>query len=457
MEQTEHFQLNLPDGEDIYNINDFNENTEKLDDILYEMKETFQGGVEACYNACVTKGSTPASYALGDVVQGILDIPTGGEPYAMFPQEISGRDFYPSGYYELTDYLPLTENNDLVVAHIIPTGDTNITVLFSGDIGTSYTGTVTFSLVIDNTTTIPNIGTVTIDQLDYGERQHFSMSYTLSSSLSSGYHTLALRATFESGFSGGEIYWALCSFYGTGFVAVQNPGYYLINGAFSSYYTPSNFISPINPITYQLLNDLQYCGWPCEELNTAMNAHFSSQFDTGVCFHMEGISGYEQYDPETGDPEVIIPDIEDTLIYSNGKFVYSHSQKRTFPDAHDIVTEAHHFILPIISKFFELYNSIYIHGRMVSRSGDINGSGEIEPFVLKRLNQSTVDLVEYGDYQYLDSLNTDDEFTVCYNFPDIQNNYIQFIGFSLLYLDTGNDPFTIEIDKIWGSNATSEY
>lgn len=42
------------------------------------LQANFQAGVDAIYNACVTKGSTPASHSLSDVVDGILAIPTGG-------------------------------------------------------------------------------------------------------------------------------------------------------------------------------------------------------------------------------------------------------------------------------------------------------------------------------------------------------------------------------------------
>lgn len=42
------------------------------------LQENFQDGVDAIYGACVTKGSTPESHALSDVVQGILDIETKG-------------------------------------------------------------------------------------------------------------------------------------------------------------------------------------------------------------------------------------------------------------------------------------------------------------------------------------------------------------------------------------------
>ncbi|MBR2246570.1 MAG: hypothetical protein IJ880_06045 [Bacilli bacterium] len=465
MQKTTHYELNLPDGDDYYDVNDFNGNASAIDNLIFEvnqeiteMKATFQAGVEACYNACVTKGSTPASYALRDVVQGILNISSGGgDAYSMFPQEILGENLYPTGCYQLTDYLPLTDSDNLVIAHIIPTGDTNITVLFNGDIETSYAGTITFSLVIDNTTTIPNIGTITIGHLDYGERQSFSMSYTLTNSLSSGYHTLALRATFGSGLYGGQIYWALCSFYGTGFIAVQNPGYYLINGAISSYYTPSNFVTPTNPTTYQL-----YCYYDqggcavIEDIEEAMNNHYSDTFDSGVSYHIEAIDGYwvETENPETGetDYEYIVPDISDTLTYTNGKFVYDHSVTRTFPDGSGVgVKEQHYFILPINPLFLGLYDYVNIHGKLAYKDDTIDYT-TLKIVFFERVDEDEIEFNNnYNDMSF-SSLDENDEFILSFDMSDFNNNSINFIGIYFSNMDSSDDPYTVEIDKIWGSN-----
>lgn len=43
-----------------------------------ELVVNFQDGVDDVYDACVAKGSTPASHALGDVITAIGAIPTGG-------------------------------------------------------------------------------------------------------------------------------------------------------------------------------------------------------------------------------------------------------------------------------------------------------------------------------------------------------------------------------------------
>ena len=57
----------------------------QIDDLIYgvatptdiqTLQTNFQDGVDAIYDACVAKGSTPASQSLSDVVQGIMDIHT---------------------------------------------------------------------------------------------------------------------------------------------------------------------------------------------------------------------------------------------------------------------------------------------------------------------------------------------------------------------------------------------
>ena len=140
MENTEHYRLNLPEGDDIYNVRDFNHNSIILDNLVYAsneniqviqgdihdvkedingiesdindiegdihdiegditeiedeiqgMKTTFQAGVDACFYACDDKGSTPESHALADVVEAIYNIDGGGggESYYVEPQMTS--------------------------------------------------------------------------------------------------------------------------------------------------------------------------------------------------------------------------------------------------------------------------------------------------------------------------------------------------------------------------------
>ena len=49
-----------------------------VSDAVSTLESNFQDGVDAIYDACVAKGSTPASQSLSDVVQGIMDIPQSG-------------------------------------------------------------------------------------------------------------------------------------------------------------------------------------------------------------------------------------------------------------------------------------------------------------------------------------------------------------------------------------------
>lgn len=48
-----------------------------LSELNSNLKSNFQAGVDSIYNACVAKGSTPASKSLSDVVAGINNIQTG--------------------------------------------------------------------------------------------------------------------------------------------------------------------------------------------------------------------------------------------------------------------------------------------------------------------------------------------------------------------------------------------
>ena len=49
-----------------------------VNNVQTTLQSNFQAGVDSVYNACVSKGSTPASHSLTDVVNGILAIPQGG-------------------------------------------------------------------------------------------------------------------------------------------------------------------------------------------------------------------------------------------------------------------------------------------------------------------------------------------------------------------------------------------
>lgn len=56
--------------------------TGELNSAVANLQSNFQDGVDDIYDACISKGSTPASYSLADVVNGVLNIPQnpGGLP-----------------------------------------------------------------------------------------------------------------------------------------------------------------------------------------------------------------------------------------------------------------------------------------------------------------------------------------------------------------------------------------
>lgn len=460
MQKTEHYELNLPDGDDYYNVEDFNENAEKLDEIIFEMKQTFQGGVDACYNACVTKGSTPASHALGDVVQGILDIETGGggDAYSMFPQEIYRRDedFYSN--------MSFSDQEIVFKAHTYISNDANITIDMCFSTQYASSNTISFVLLIDNEVVDPNMGSITI--LPNGsDIDKYNFSYTLTTPLTLGYHVISVKSYTTSGST--DAYWFLINLYGTGFTAIIDIGGYLVNGEFKNYFTPSNFIVPTNPIVYQLVTDAG--GYGCcasiEDFEDAMNAHFPSSFDSGNSFHLQGISGYWDSVIEEEDPEYIVPDIADTLVYSNGKIRYTHSASRSFPVSGygcDVwVQEEHSLLLPIVGKFFKLFDYINIHGKLTSRTSSSEDYLHcyVSIMVLNRTNQNTVEYSDNGyqiESQAIEYLSVNDEFTISVCVDDIDNNGINFIGVYFYEVDSNSDPFTVEIDKIWGTSYRIE-
>ena len=458
MQKTEHLELNLPDGDDYYNVEDFNENAEKIDEVIYEMKQTFQAGVDAIYGACVDKGSTPASHALVDVVTAIENISGGGgDAYSMFPQEIYERDedFYSDKSIGNSDI-------DFKAHTLVTTGaNININMCFSTQYASS--NTITLALLIDNVIVDQNIGTITI--VPNGDNvNNYSFSYTLTTQLTPGYHILSIKSTGSNGST--TAYYYMINLYGTGFTAIIDMGGYLVNGEFKNYFTPSNFIVPTNPIVYQLVTDAgSYgCCASIEDFEDAMNSHFPSSFDSGNSFHLQGISGYWNATYEE-DPEYIVPDIADTLVYSNGKFIYNHPTSRSFPvsgyGCEVWVQEEHSLLLPITGKFFKLFDYINIHGKLTSRT---SSSEEylhcyVSIMVLNRINQNTVEY-SYNGYQSesqaIEYLSVNDEFTISVCVDDIDNNGINFIGVYFYEVDSNSDPFTVEIDKIWGTSYRIE-
>ena len=189
-----------------------------------------------------------------------------------------------------------------------------------------------------------------------------------------------------------------------------------------------------------------------------MNNHYSDTFDSGVSYHIEAIDGYwvETENPETGetDYEYIVPDISDTLTYTNGKLVCDHSVKRTFPGtggSDASAKEEHYFILPINSLFLGLYDYVNIHGKLAYKDGTINYT-QLTIVFLERVGQNEIEYRESYNVIEFSSLDENDEFTLSFDMSEIDNDRINFIGVSFCNMDSSDDPYTIEIDKIWGSN-----
>ena len=414
------------------------------------LQTNFRNGVDLIATACDEMGSTPAGqypYTPEAVADAIRAIPSGGgTPYSMFPQEMLGFIY---GGDSCDFHYNIVDNDNIVIAHIIPTtDDSSITMNFSIQLRSYYSGTITFSIIIDNETTISNVASAVIEE---GNEEIVSFSYTFSPALTPEYHIITLKANTTEGLYQVDIICPLCNLYGYNFIGAVNVGYYLINGAFSNYYIPSNFINPSNPITYKL-DYVHGCGRPSiEDIANAMNNHYVNQFDTGTCFYMKGIDAYEEYNEQTGEYDIITPDILDVFMFNDGKFRYNHSTARS--DEHDI-SEYHYFILPTANIFLNSFDHINIHGRMVSKSGNINSYARIEHLDLIRQNLNTVEKYgdPYSDSIYLDDFSEGEEFTFTTELYKPVNNYISFICIAILSTKIDSDPFTLEIDKIWGTN-----
>lgn len=78
---------------------------EEFTEEITQLQTNFQAGVDDIYDACVAKGSTPASHSLSDVVDGIMAIPSGGggsEQINPFPSGASTISLYNSNGVSVT-------------------------------------------------------------------------------------------------------------------------------------------------------------------------------------------------------------------------------------------------------------------------------------------------------------------------------------------------------------------
>ena len=235
MRKTPNYNMNLPDGTDYYNIEQFNENATITDTTMHNlqasiaanaseiqtMKQTFQAGVEACYDACVTKGSTPASYALSDVVQGILDIEGQGtlvtktitqngtynaiddnaDGYSSVIVNCSGVDWYGEVEPQITNLNPISSGNTREILNVYYVLDEATRPRFystlnftTSNISSSATVTITYTWDEVNTSS-PITQTYTTNG-----SQILMLDYLLPV-LSAGDHTFSLTL----GITGGDI------------------------------------------------------------------------------------------------------------------------------------------------------------------------------------------------------------------------------------------------------------
>lgn len=452
----------------------------ELSTAVTTLQTNFQAGVDKVANACIGKGSTPVEPYTPDSVADAINAISGGgtlvekvitengvydpqeddadgyslvtvatpsrEPYSMFPQEIPDWNFSYDHCQDNTN-IRFINGQNVFKAHILASEDNLIKLNFFGLVMNPTSSSGSLSLVIDDdsSTTISDIGTYSFSEED-SDLTPYSLTYTLPIQLSAGYHTIALRPDNTTGY---DVTFAasLFNIYGYNFSEVVNAGYYLLDGVFSIYYIPDNFINPSNPIVYELGHGGGGCGGgSMEGVDTAMNSHYTSQFDTGICFHMEGIDS----SLETEE----LPDIEDTLVFNNGKFIYNHSTART---QYSEIFEYHYFILPVTKQFFKSFSYINIHGKLVSKTGEVNSSAQVFPFALLRNNQNRVSMSYYEeDHEYINNLSEGDEFTVTTDLHLPQSDDVSFIGFCVYGISTDDSPFILEIDKIWGSSTRQE-
>lgn len=423
--------------------------------VRQDLESSFQDGVDLIAEACDDRGSTPAGqypYTPQAVADAIRAIPYGGGPcYSMIPQEIHrhGSDWCCAEY---RPYIIIDKDVDIFVAHILPISETNsISINIDVDLYSYYTGTIDFSLVIDNNSAvIPNIGSVTITETYTYTK--CTISYTFSTPLTMEYHTLSVRPSAEYSFSA-EGYQFMCSVYGTGFTAVEYPGMYLINSNFVNF-IPSNFTIPNNPPNNPIVNTLAHnnLGNPCdmETIVDAMDS-CSADFDSGKSFYFKGCSGYEYWDekPGCGGQQVYVPiNSADTLTFGNGKFTYTHTKRVFSDDDYESCYEVHSFLMPFINKLFAAGNYINIHGTITSMGGQPTYQVDnCRPIVIMREDEVTIHNQIDGNTLDWSSYYQGDQFILSVNVSNINSNYINFIG---LYFNirTNQDPFTIEIDKI---------
>lgn len=396
-----------------------------LEAAVADLQESFQDGVDKVANACIGKGSTPVSPYTPDTVADAIDaIPTGGsgDCYSMFPQEIFGRD--EEGCSDGT--IQIHNNEFLCAAYLTVTDTPTIKINLSMDMNSFYEGDLTVSLYVDDVF-VTYLDPAVFQIPAYSSSSKvigYNSSYTFNTPLSIGQHSISIKMGMSS-----SLKWVSCNYmmfdvYGSGFTSNIVYNKYFYNGEFN--YVPNNFVIPTNPVLYTLDIHDDGCGQSVEDVDDAMNDHFSSQFDSGSSFYMKGII------TSVGQA------INDTFTYSNNKFIYNH-----FTSAENS-EELHYFVLPVTGNFFEKYEYIRIRGKVTMTS---SAHGDIYAGILKRVDQNTVTDHAYMQ-ESLSNLSDNEEFILDLSTHNLNTNYIHFIVIGVTYVATHDDPFTVEFNEI---------
>ena len=102
-----------------------------LSELNSNLKANFQAGVDSIYDACVAKGSTPASKSLSDVVAGINNIQTG-------VSNISCSQIYNNSAWDNSiSYTYIATESCFVIAYAIATYAYKTDIYGSGSVSSS--------------------------------------------------------------------------------------------------------------------------------------------------------------------------------------------------------------------------------------------------------------------------------------------------------------------------------
>lgn len=156
MTYTDNLKLKLPEEDDLYNVEDFNENAitidtqiANLEQVIKVLQTNFQDGVDRAYVECVVKGSTPYNRTLASIADAILRIPS-----LRFPEFYSGRSTIgEDGHISNNDYGRTDSHkvgSELKMRDFLFTPKLGDVLFFNplGNIGNDYLISIRFHVVI---------------------------------------------------------------------------------------------------------------------------------------------------------------------------------------------------------------------------------------------------------------------------------------------------------------------